>query len=48
MKFVENIDAIVKHLGAQHPGIIMNLSQVEWDSPEDREGFLRLLSGRMQ
>jgi hypothetical protein len=47
MNFVKNIDSIVKHLGAQHPGIVMNLASVQWDSDEDREAFLSSLSGRL-
>lgn len=46
MSFVSNVDAIVKHLGAQHPGIIMNLASMKWDSDEDRDAFLRTISGR--
>lgn len=47
MSFVNNVDAVVKHLGAQYPGIVMNLASVQWESDEDRESFLRMLSGRL-
>lgn len=47
MSFVSNVDAVVKHLGAQYPGIVMNLASVKWESDEDRESFLRMLSGRL-
>ena len=46
MSFVSNVDAIVKHLGAQHPGIVMNLASVRWESDEERDSFLRTISGR--
>lgn len=46
MSFVSNVDAIVKHLGAQHPGIVMNLASVRWESGEERDTFLRTISGR--
>lgn len=47
MSFVSNVDAAVKYLGTQYPGIIMNLASVKWDSDEDRDIFLRTLSGRI-
>lgn len=47
MSFVDSVDAIVKHIGAQHPGIVMNLASVNWESNEDRDAFLRALSGRL-
>ena len=47
MSFVDNVDAVVRHLGAQYPGIVMNLASVTWESDEDRESFLRMLSGRL-
>lgn len=46
MKFVQNIDAAVAHLGAQQPAIILNLASVPWESDEDRDTFLRYLAGR--
>lgn len=47
MSFVSNVDAVVRHLGAQYPGIVMNLASVKWDSDDDRDAFLRFLSGRL-
>lgn len=47
MKFVSNIEAVVKAIGSQHPGIVMNLAAVPWESDEDRDSFLRSISGRM-
>lgn len=47
MTFISNVDAAVNHLGAQFPGIIVNLASVQWESDEDRDSFLRLLSGRL-
>jgi hypothetical protein len=47
MSFVSNVDAIVKHLGAQYPGIVMNLASVRWESDEERDSFLQMMSGRL-
>lgn len=47
MSFVTNVDAVVRHLGAQYPGIVMNLASVQWDSDDDRDAFLKILSGRL-
>jgi hypothetical protein len=47
MSFVSNVDSVVRHLGAQYPGIVMNLASVQWDSDDDRDSFLRILSGRL-
>ena len=47
MSFVGNVDAVVEHLGAQYPGIVMNLASVRWESDADRDSFLRMMSGRL-
>lgn len=47
MSFIENLDAAVRYLGAQQLGIVYNLASVQWESSEDRDAFLRLISGRV-
>lgn len=44
MTFVKNVDAIVNAIGAQHPGIVLNLAAVDWQSEDDRDAFLGLLT----
>jgi hypothetical protein len=44
--FVENVDAVVKSVGASNVGLVWGLSNVRWQSAEDRDAFLTEISAR--
>lgn len=43
-QFVKNVTAFVDALGFEEPAIILSLSQVPWDSDDDRDDFIRALT----
>lgn len=42
--FIENIAAGVDALGLTHAPTIWGLAKVDWESPEDRDTFLRVIA----
>jgi hypothetical protein len=38
--FINNIDAVVKSIGAEDVGLVWGLSNVHWASEEERDSFL--------
>lgn len=45
-KFVDNIDAIVKAIGASDPGLVWGLAGVRWESAQERDAFLAEITAR--
>lgn len=43
-QFVKNVTAFVDALGYEEPAIIISLSQVPWDSDDDRDDFIKFLT----
>lgn len=44
--FVDNVDAVVNTIGATDVGLVWGLSNVRWESSQDRDNFLgELVSG---
>ena len=43
--FFDNIDKFSNSLGYQNAGIIMELSMMSWNSPEDRDAFITSITG---
>lgn len=44
--FIENVDAVVKTIGTTDVGLVWGLSNVHWESAQDRDNFLgELVSG---
>lgn len=41
----DNIDQFANSLGYENAGIIMQLSLVPWNSPEDRDQFIYAITG---
>ena len=40
----DNVDAAVKHIGLTKPGVVWGLAQVDWESVDERDAFLRYIS----
>lgn len=40
----DNIDAGVRHLGLTEPGVVWGLAQVDWESVDERDTFLRYIT----
>lgn len=38
--YINNVDAFVKVLGLDYPGLIHELATVPWKSDEDRDAFI--------
>lgn len=43
--FFDNIDTFANSLGYENAGIVMSLSMIPWDTPEDRDEFIFYLTG---
>lgn len=41
--FIEDVSAIVDRIGVRYPGVVLGLSQIQWESAEDRDAFLDAL-----
>lgn len=44
--FIENVDAVVKTIGASNVGLVWGLANVRWESEEDRDTFLTGITAR--
>jgi hypothetical protein len=47
-QFVKNVTAFVDALGNDEPAIILMLSQVAWDSDDDRDDFIKTLTREVE
>lgn len=43
-KFVDNVDAVVRSIGATDVGLVWGLANVRWESDDDRDAFLAELT----
>lgn len=46
MSFVNNIAAAVDALGVEAAGVVYGIALTPWESDEERDEFLRLVSGQ--
>ncbi len=46
MSFVNNIAAAVDALGVEAAGVVYGIALTPWESDQERDEFLRLVSGR--
>lgn len=46
MTFVDNIAAAVDALGVEAAGVVYGIGMTPWESDDERDGFLRLVSGQ--
>jgi hypothetical protein len=47
-QFVKNVTAFVDALGYEEPAVILTLSQVPWDSDDDRNDFINFLTREVE
>lgn len=43
-QFIKNVTAFVDAIGYEEPAIIISLSQLAWDSDDDRDDFIKVLT----
>ena len=43
--FFDNVDAFANSLGYENAGVVMHLSQIPWETPEDRDEFIFQITG---
>jgi hypothetical protein len=43
-QFVKDVTAFVDALGYDEPAIILTLSQIPWESDDDRDDFIKYLT----
>lgn len=46
MSLVENLDAFTRALGVENAPTIITLSQIPWEGRDQRDAFIRDLTGR--
>lgn len=46
MSFVNNIAAAVDAIGVEAAGVVYGIALTPWESDEERDEFLRLVSGQ--
>lgn len=46
--FVSDLAAAVDHLGVEAAGVVWGLAHVNWESAEQRDEFLSLISGKQK
>ena len=43
-QFVKDVTAFADALGFDHPAVILQLAEVPWESEDDRDEFIRILT----
>lgn len=47
-QFMKDVTAFVDALGYDQPAIILQLAEVPWESDDDRDEFIRLLTSEVK
>jgi hypothetical protein len=42
-KFIDDLQAAVEELGTDYPGLLLGVANADWESAEQRDGFLKTL-----
>lgn len=43
-QFVKDVTAFVDALGYDYPGVVISLANIPWESEQDRNDFIKLLT----